>query len=253
MRFVQLGSLLVPLGFLLLPQAKAPSFREEQMKFVHVRAAAVEKDAALQRLFTEKDLPYPPRALFVRAFKHEGILEAWSLKADGKTYALVKSYGICATSGILGPKRRNGDLQVPEGFYTLDWLNPSSGFYLSLHIDYPNTADRILGLHGDWGGNIFLHGNCVTIGCIPITDDGIKEVYWLAVLARAGGQSRVPIHIFPGRLSEESLRALEKANPKDPVVLQFWGNLKPGYDYFERTHQLPRITVDPDGSYRIAP
>jgi len=88
----------------------------------------------------------------------------------GNTYTLVKNYPICATSGLLSPKRRFGDEQVPEGF------NPQSNFQLSLHVSYPNAADRISGSKQNLG-DIFLDGNCVTIGCIPITDDEIKEVY----------------------------------------------------------------------------
>jgi murein L,D-transpeptidase YafK len=60
----------------------------------------------------------------------------------------------------------------------LDWFNPQSNFYLSLHVSYPNAADRVLGSKQNLGGDIFLHGNCVTTGCILITDGGIKEVYW---------------------------------------------------------------------------
>jgi murein L,D-transpeptidase YafK len=160
----------------------AVSFRNEQMKFARVRNAAKDKDETLKQLFGSKGLSYPPKAILLRAFKKEAVLELWVENSSG-SYVLARNYSICATSGILGPKRRIGDGQVPEGFYELDWFNPQSNFFLSLHVSYPNAADRTLGSKQNPGGDIFLHGNCVTIGCIPITDHGIKEVYWLAVLA----------------------------------------------------------------------
>lgn len=106
-------------------------------------------------------------------------------------FRLIKDYQICSLSGELGPKRQQGDLQVPEGFYWIDRFNPASNFYLSLGINYPNQFDRILGKSGELGGDIFIHGGCVTIGCIPITDDKIKELYLIAVEAKSNGQDGV--------------------------------------------------------------
>ena len=123
---------------------------------------------------------------------------------------LVRSWPVCASSGDLGPKRRQGDLQVPEGIYRLDKLNPVSSYHLSLHVDYPNRADRIAGKRehiGNLGGDIMVHGECVTIGCIPIENDPIEELY-LAVLD-AG--LRPPIHIFPARLDAAVLQSLNVA------------------------------------------
>ena len=161
------------------------SFRDLQWKYPRVRAASAEKDAVLRQRFQEKGLPYPPHAILLRAFKKEAVLELWAASAEDQPYVLVHEYSICTPSGVLGPKRRFGDERVPEGFYELDWFNPQSNFYLSMHISYPNASDRILGSHQNPGGDIFLHGDCASIGCIPITDDGIKEVYWLAVLVHS--------------------------------------------------------------------
>ena len=158
----------------------------------------------MKQLFATKALGYPPKAILLRAFKKEAELELWALNSAG-TYSLVKQYSICATSGIFGPKRRFGDEQVPEGFYDLDRFNPQRNFYLSLHVSYPNAADRIVGTRQNLGGNIFLYGNCVTIGCIPVTDDGNKEIYWLAVLARDSGQLHIPVEIYPARLTAPGL------------------------------------------------
>lgn len=205
----------------------------------------------MKQLLIGKGVSYPPKAILLRAFKKEGVLELW-VEGAGGTYVLVKNYSICATSGILGPKRRFGDGQVPEGFYELDWFNPQSSFYLSLHVSYPNAADRILGSKRNLGGDIFLHGNCVTLGCIPVTDDGIKEIYWLAVLARNSGQMQIPIEIYPARLSEAGLDKLAAAHRSEPDLVSFWMNLKDGFDFFEKYHRSAVVRVDGGGRYAFS-
>jgi len=143
---------------------------------------------------------------------------------------------------------------VPEGFYELDWFNPQSNFFLSLHINYPNASDRILGSRKNPGGDIFfLHGSCASIGCIPITDDGIKEVYWLAVQVRNLGQRHLPIQIFPARLTDAGLKALATTHPGQSALIAFWGNLKEGYDLLEKNHRLPRVKTRADGAYAFPP
>jgi murein L,D-transpeptidase YafK len=242
---------LVSLHLRLLGQ-QAASLREQQERFPRVRAAAQEKDAALRALFKEKGVVYPPRVMLLRAFKREAQLELWAASRNSDPLTLMKTYGICATSGHLGPKRRFGDVQVPEGFYELDWFNPQSNFYLSMHVSYPNAADRLLGSRTNPGGDIFLHGNCVTIGCIPITDDGIKEVYWLGVLVRSSGQRHLPIYIFPARLTPDGLKSLAVEQHPDQATLAFWTNLQDGYQRFENSHRPLSVHVLNDGNYAFA-
>jgi len=124
-----------------------------------VRAARGRAEGELKRLIRAQGLAYPPREIFLRAFKKEKTLELWARSDQAKGFTLITSYAICAASGSLGPKRRSGDRQVPEGFYTIDRFNPHSGFHLSLRIDYPNAADRILGRQGSLGSDIFIHGS----------------------------------------------------------------------------------------------
>src|SRR6266567_1429613 len=241
--------LFVALSCLQLASPSNLSFREEQYRFPRVRTASAEKNEILRQLFANKSLAYPPRMILLRAFKKEAQLEFWVEGSPGKPYSLVKTYPICATSGRIGPKRRFGDEQVPEGFYELDWFNPQSNFYLSLHVSYPNESDRILGERKNPGGDIFLHGNCVTIGCLPITDDGIKEVYWLAVLARTNGQMHLPIEIFPAHMTDHELDELARERPDEPEVMAFWVNLKEGFDYFEKNRRPPSVHVNSIGKY----
>jgi len=231
--------------------SRASSIEREQLRFPRVRTARLEKDAVVRAIVEKKGLTYPPKVILLRAFKKEGVLELWGAQSNAGPYVLLKSYGICSTSGVLGPKRRFGDEQVPEGFYDLDWFNPQSNFFLSMHVNYPNAADRILGSRTNPGGDIFLHGNCASIGCIPITDDGIKEVYWLAVLVREGGAKHLPIQIFPGRMTEQGFRELAKTHLGQPELAAFWENLKEGYDLFEKDHRLRNVQVTKDGRYEF--
>ena len=238
------------LGLGLLPeQGSAQNFKNEQLRHVRVREAFADKETVLKRFFETKGIQYPPRRILIRIFKEERILELWVANSDKDRFQLLKKYEICASSGELGPKRQQGDGQVPEGFYHVTGFNPQSAFYLSLRIDYPNRSDSILGTRGRLGGDIFIHGSCVTIGCIPIEDDKIKELYLMAVEARSAGQVNMPVHIFPVRLTEEGFRQLERDFAGRTDLLNFWKNLRMGFDYFEGQQKPPVVGVDSLGEY----
>lgn len=228
------------------------SFKEKQLTYPRVQFAHREKDIQLQNLFEKQGYEYPPLNIYVRVFKDERILEVWTKRNADETYQKVCDYEFCATSGNLGPKRQEGDLQIPEGFYYIDRFNPKSNFLLSLGINYPNKSDKILGVKGDWGGDIFIHGGCATIGCIPITDDKIMEIYWLAVQAKSNGQEKIPVHIFPSKLDNTSLNRLKNRFQQSEGLIQFWSNLKIGYDWFVEHGNIPEITVDRQGVYHFS-
>lgn len=192
-------------------------------------------------------LPYPPREIFLRAFKQEAELEVWAREDSGPWKALL-TLPVLASSGGPGPKRREGDRQVPEGFYRIDRFNPQSAFHLSLGIDYPNAADRILSHRERPGGDIFIHGKMVTIGCLPLGDAGIEELYVLALDARDRGQKSIPVHIFPARMSGEPWAKFSAAHPE---LQAFWAQLQPAYQAFEGTRRLPEIAVDAKGGYVV--
>lgn len=224
-------------------------FKQEQRRYVRFRTALAEKDSVMREVFAEKNVTYPPAGVFIRIFKEERAVELWAQSTSTDTFALIKTYNICSLSGKLGPKRQRGDLQIPEGFYHIDRFNPASNFYLSLGINYPNASDRILGVRGRLGGDIFIHGSCVTIGCVPITDNKIKELYLVAVEAKTQGQRQIPVHIFPKKLDDEGLNELQQRFEGNETLLSFWENLKEGFTYFEEIHQLPIIKVSGDGVY----
>jgi murein L,D-transpeptidase YafK len=162
----------------------------------------------------------------------------------------VQSYAVCALSGGLGPKRQEGDGQIPEGFYEVDRFNPASNFHLSLGVNYPNASDRLRSKAKRQGGDIMIHGDCVTIGCLPLTDAVIEEVYILAVDAHAAG-TRIPVHIFPHRMDDEGMKWLSTRNAP-PEMVAFWEELRQGYAAFEADHLLPGIRVEPKtGRYLV--
>lgn len=230
--------------------AAAETFRQQQERFPRVRAARTQAQPRLEADFRRAGLDYPAAEVLLRVFKMEGELELWARNDRGAPFARVKVYAVCASSGTVGPKRRQGDLQVPEGFYRLSGFNPWSRFHLSLRVDYPNAADRVREAGGDLGGDIFIHGSCVTIGCVPIRDGPIEEVYLAAVDARSAGQALIPVHIFPCRLDGDWLR-LEREAWRGPGLLDFWRNLQEGYDRFAKTRLPPRVRVDRQGKYRF--
>jgi murein L,D-transpeptidase YafK len=181
------------------------------------------------------------------------VLELWARRDSREPFRRVAEYPFCATSGELGPKRREGDGQIPEGFYLVDRFNPASRFHLSLGLNYPNASDRRRGLPGQLGGDIFIHGGCATIGCIPLTDAGIEDIYLAAVEAVGSGQAAVPAHIFPARLDEAGYARLHEHFTGRPDLLGFWREIRPAFLFFEAHRRLPRIGVDSEGRYRIQP
>jgi murein L,D-transpeptidase YafK len=186
--------------------------------------------------------------LLIIAFKEEGILNCYIKRKSEEKYKLFKSYAICQKSGVLGPKMKMGDGQVPEGFYFISVFNPTSTFYLSLGINYPNTADRIRSNAPNLGGDIFIHGDCVTIGCLPLTNEKIKEIYWLAVNAKNNGQSKIPVYIFPFEMTTLKLTAY--LSIKENLEWgSFWQSMKLGYDLFHQTKKSLLYESNVAGDY----
>ena len=225
-------------------------FKSDQKKFQRVAEAYRSKEQVVRSQLAAQGISLARLEIFIRIFKQEKKVELWA-RNKGEPFIFLTSYPVCANSGTLGPKRRQGDNQTPEGFYVINTFNPASTYYLSLGINYPNSSDKILCKSGNLGGDIFIHGNCVTIGCIPITDDKIKELYIYAVEAKNNGQELIPVHIFPTALTEINLNRLQSEFGENKNLLSFWNNLKPGFDYFEKWHLLPSITVDPQGNYQV--
>ncbi len=174
--------------------------------------------------------------ILIRSYKQESEFEIWKKASDGK-YALLKTYPMCRWSGQLGPKTREGDRQVPEGFYTLTpgQLNPNSSYYVAMNVGYPNALDKTF---GRTGGLIMVHGACSSAGCMSMTDEQMAEIYALTREAFTAGQSQVQIQSMPFRMTPKNF-AKFRADPN----LAFWKNLKEGADHFEVTKQEPKVAA----------
>ncbi|WFU46910.1 L,D-transpeptidase family protein [Sinorhizobium terangae] len=172
----------------------------------------------------------------LRIFKEEGTLEVWKANTANR-FQLLKSYKICAWSGKLGPKVKEGDRQAPEGFYPLfpHQMNPNSNYYLAINTGFPNTYDKA---NGRSGTHLMIHGACSSSGCYSMTDEQIIEIFALARDAFKGGQQSVQLQAFPFRMTAENM-----ARHRDNPNIEFWKMLKTGYDQFEVTKRPPEVNV----------
>ena len=178
----------------------------------------------------------PSDPILIRAYKKEAEMEVWKRGSNGQ-YALLKTFPICRWSGQLGPKKKEGDRQAPEGFYTITpgQMNPNSSYYLSFDTGYPNAFDRANGRTGNY---LMVHGTCSSAGCFAMTDETIAEIYAIARDSFAGGQRAFQFQSYPFRMTAQNM-----AKFRNDANAPFWRNLKEGSDYFEALHEEPRVGV----------
>jgi murein L,D-transpeptidase YafK len=208
------------------------------------------KEDTLMKQFREKGLVWPARYVYIRSFKYDSQLEVWVKNSKEEKYQLFKIYKVCALAGTLGPKRMAGDYQVPEGFYYINEFNPKSEYHFSLGLNYPNASDRILSDSTQPGGDIYIHGSCVTTGCIPITDAQIEELYILAVHAKDMGQDFIPVHIFPVNFNNaRSVGYLNKYLQTFSEYTPFAKSMRSAFYYFEKYREVPFVMVNGKGEY----
>jgi murein L,D-transpeptidase YafK len=190
---------------------------------------------AITATMNQRDME-PTSPILIRLFKESSEMEIWK-QTRGGSYALLKTYQICKWSGALGPKKKEGDRQAPEGFYTVTpaQMNPNSNYYLSFNIGYPNSYDRSW---GRTGSNLMVHGACSSSGCYSMTDEDAGEIFALARDSFRGGQTSFQIEAFPFRMTPENM-----AKHRDDPNMDFWRMLKVGYDNFELTHKPPKVDV----------
>jgi murein L,D-transpeptidase YafK len=199
----------------------------------NARAVQPLKEATVAKLKTMGSAP--GKGMLIRIFKQTNELEVWKETATG--YKLFKSYEICAWSGDLGPKVKEGDRQSPEGFYTITpgLMNPNSNYYLAFNTGFPNKYDRA---YGRTGSDLMVHGDCSSRGCYSMTDESIAEIYALARETFAGGNPSFQLQIFPFRMTPQNL-AKQSKSPH----FAFWQDIKEGYDRFELTRTPPTWDV----------
>jgi hypothetical protein len=177
-------------------------------------------DRRLRPAFQQAEVSMPPKQLTLLALKEEKRLEIYAAD-DSNGPRFVLSYPILAASGIPGPKLREGDKQVPEGFYRIELLNPNSRYHLSLRVNYPNPADiEQAGRDGRdlsmLGGDIMIHGGAESIGCIAVGDPAVEELF---VLAARTGLDNVQLIIAPSDFRRRNVPAPPESGPSWTVQL----------------------------------
>jgi murein L,D-transpeptidase YafK len=140
------------------------------------------------QLFAGTDTSLPPPIVADKVIVMKGERTLRLMKGE----SVLKSYRISLGTNPIGAKQQQGDHKTPEGRYVLDRHNEKSQFHRSIHISYPNDADRArarkLGVSP--GGDIFLHGlpngyqssagelrEDWTDGCIAVTNAEIDEIF----------------------------------------------------------------------------
>lgn len=194
-------------------------------------------------LLNDKTIDSKDSAVFIQIFKQEGILELHQKTLSGK-YTLSKTYPICKFSGGLGPKKLQGDLKSPEGFYqiTKSQLNPNSRYYRSIDLGFPNEYDKAQGYHGNY---LMIHGDCVSVGCYAMTDTYMSEIYQAVETAFRDGQEKIDVNIYPFRMTAENMQRHHTS-----AHYAFWQQLKPAYDYFNDAGVPAQISVT-SGKYAV--
>ena len=244
------------ISFLLSCSASAlfaqTSFVDFQKNSGKVAGVFSNMEDSVIKQFEEKKIAWPPQAMYIRSFKFDRQLEVWVKGNAKEPFKLFKTYKVCMQSGTMGPKRMQGDYQVPEGFYYINEFNPNSNYHLALGLNYPNASDKILSDSVRPGNAIYIHGNCVSTGCIPISDIPIEELYIIATHAKASGQDFIPVHVFPIKYNvKKSADYLAETLKTRPALVGFTTQLKEAFNFFEEKKQLPVILVNKKGEYVI--
>lgn len=243
---------LLGINLLAILASAQTDFIDRQKKYSRVRTAISEKKQVVEEHLNKHNISLAELNILLIAYKAEGELTVYAKNNDDVAYKNIISYDICSKSGVLGPKRKQGDYQVPEGFYYIDRFNPASSFYLSLGLNYPNKSDKLKSDATHLGGDIFVHGDCVTIGCLPMTDEKIKEIYLYALYAKPR-QPKIPVYIFPFKMTKLNFENYKQEQTDKPDLIAFWKNLKTGYDQFQRKNRGLKVTVNSQGNYIFNP
>ena len=242
--------LLLPLFFLFSGMNPFTS-KEKLMKLTRVSEAYATKEKIVYKTLSGHSISHDSLRIYFRVFKTEKIIELWAKNASDSVFIPMKEFQICELSGDVGPKRRSHDLQVPEGFYHISDLNPFSKYYLSMQINYPNASDSIRGVRGHLGNLIFIHGSCMSSGCLAMTDDRIKELFVYCIEAYNSGQKEIDMTIFPAKLTDVKYSGLKSGYSKNKDKISLWADLKKSYDLFNLTKVQPTVKFLPNGTHDV--
>jgi hypothetical protein len=165
-----------------------------------------EASGRLVEKFAAATAPWPPAQIGLITIKDEKALDLYARSGGGR-WKFVFRYRLLASSGVSGPKLRQGDRQIPEGIYGISFLNPNSHYHVSLRVNYPNAFDRRMATRDgrkDLGGDIMIHGKNASAGCLAIGDEAAEEVF---VLAEKVGLRNVKLIIAPTDFRQHALPA----------------------------------------------
>ena len=126
-----------------------------------------------------------------------------------------------------------------------------SKYYLSMEINYPNASDKIRGVRGRLGNEIYIHGDCLSSGCLAMTDERIKELFIYCIEAYKAGQTQINLAIYPAKLNDKKYSELTKQYSKNKDKISLWSDLKKSYDLFDSTRIEPNVNFLPDGTHQI--
>ncbi|MFO0616304.1 MAG: hypothetical protein U0414_27175 [Polyangiaceae bacterium] len=208
------------------------------------RGAKSRRTEKVTKLFADAGVKFPAAEILFRVFKKEWKLEVWANDEKGTALKPIATYGICMISGILGPKHHEGDLQVPEGFYTLNYITTATNYHLAMYVNYPNPWDKRQSPVSP-GSDILVHGSCASIGCVSMGDETIEELWTMAspLYAKNG---KIQMHVFPAR----DMKAVE-ADPEMAANVSFWKMIEPTLAKFDKDHLLPTVSFNPQGKYVV--
>lgn len=160
--------------------------------------------ARLAPHFRRAGVAYPPKEIAILVLKKERRMAVWvrggAAGSQPGPWRFLRNYPVLAASGHAGPKLREGDRQVPEGVYRIAHLNPNSSYHLSMKVNYPNAFDRRMAKRDGrtrLGGDIFIHGRDVSIGCVALGDPAIEELF---TMVAETGHGKVRVIIAPNDL-----------------------------------------------------
>lgn len=226
-------------------------FKTKQLSYSNVQKAYSTVQKHVDSTLKKHALQHEELQLYIQVFKLEKKVEVWAKNERDTALVIIDSFKICFSSGQMGAKRRRHDLQVPEGFYHINSFNPKSTNYLALGINYPNPSDRILGEKGNLGGNIALHGGCISVGCVPISDVGMSKLYIYCIEARNNGQIKIPVTIYPAEMTKDRHQQFLADWFFNQVHYGLWSDLRTAYKLFRETKEIPQVIFLKNGRHKI--
>ena len=186
-----------------------------------IRRYGLHSEQQLRKFFIQKGISYPPKQVALLAFKKERYIELWAKNITLEHWKYIHTYPLTAFSGRLGPKLHAGDRQIPEGIYNLMSFNPYSNMHLSMLINYPNQFDRMQAIkegRKNLGGDIFIHGKSISVGCLAIGNNAIDQIF---TLARRVGLHNIKVIIAPNDLRKAKPATINFAQPRWlPILYQ---------------------------------